>query len=335
MIPHNRPTLGKEEMNVASQVIGSGWLAQGKEVELFENEICDYLELPEQHAVVVNSGTSALYIAILHLDKLIFGYPAYTCSSLRNAIWMANCKAFPLDISRDNPNLDIEIANEKDVDALIIPHTFGIPADVIKSNKLYIEDIAQALGAKIGNKFVGTFGELGILSFSATKLITSGGQGGAIISRNKDLINQIRDYREFDMRSDMKQRFNFQMTDLQASIGRIQLRKLNSFIERREDIFQRYINAGFDMVYHKERSVESVRYRAIIRTDRPYYLISKLYKSGIKAIIPIEEFELGIIGIHPNSIFLTRNTVSLPIYPSLTNQEVDKIILVVKECLCY
>lgn len=335
MIPHNSPTLGIEEMHAASRVIDSGWVAQGREVEEFEKEFCEYLGLPEGHAVMVSSGTAALYLAIEHLKKDRFGFPAYTCSSVRNAILMAGCEAVPMDVYKSTPNLDVVYADRKNVDALIIPHMFGIPASVMEAQtKPYIEDAAQSLGAKIGGISVGTSGVYGVFSFSATKMITSGGQGGAIVSRNRDRIDQIRDYREFDMREDVKQRFNFQMTDIQAAIGRVQLSKINSFIERREEIFQRYVEAGFTMMRSSDERYQDVRYRAVMITDRPLRIINSLLEAEIKAIIPIQEFELGTIGFHPQSFKLTYNTISLPIYPGLKDAEQDKIITVVKESLC-
>ena len=95
-----------------------------------------------------------------------------------------------------------------------------------------IEDCAQSLGASIDNKKTGIIGKVGIFSFYTTKLMTSGGQGGMFVSKDKNLVDKVRDYREFDCRRDKKHRFNFQMTDLQASIGRVQLKQLPLFLER-------------------------------------------------------------------------------------------------------
>ena len=334
MIQHNKPTLGKEEREAANRVISSGWVAQGKEVESFENELCDYLGLPEGHAVMVSSGTAALYLAVLQTYKESFAYPVYACSSIRNAIAMAGRECIELDVSRNSPNVDISDIRQKDYDVAIIPHIFGIPADVHKAQVIFIEDAAQALGAKINNQPVGTFGRYGVFSFSATKLITSGGQGGAVVSSDPYLIDEIRNFREFDMRRDYRRRFNFQMTDIQAAIGRVQLKKLDSFIERREEIFQKYLQAGFKLIQSKGKIKKDVRYRAVIETGNPDYLINGLAEYGIKAIVPIEEFEiLGGQKFFPNALKLTHNTVSLPIYPSLTDQEVDLIILTVQRCL--
>ena len=276
-IPHNKPTLGKEEEQAAIRVIRSGWLAQGKEVELFENEFCDFLGLPEGQAVALASGTAALYLALRVLagkGKRV-ALPVYGCSSLRHATALAGGREILIDTGPDSPNIETSLLKEGNVDLAIIPHMFGIPADISNLKGIdVVEDCAQALGATIGGIPVGLFGSLGIYSFYATKLMTSGGQGGMVVSKDKALIAAIRDYREFDQRRDHKERFNLQMTDLQAAIGREQLQKLPNFIIRRADIFKKYQDAGLDLLDTNANNVSPVRYRAVIENWHP----SKSYR---------------------------------------------------------
>ena len=112
---------------------------------------------------------------------------------------------------------------------------YGFPSKIkSKSSHPIIEDVCQSLGAKINNKKVGLQTDIGIFSFYATKLITSAGQGGMIISRNSSLISEIRDFLNFDQRQDNKKRFNFNMTDVQAAMGIVQLRRIREFLEKRE-----------------------------------------------------------------------------------------------------
>jgi len=195
-----------------------------------------------------------------------------------------------------------------------------------------IEDCAQALGAKVRGRFTGLEGRLGVFSFGATKLMTSGGQGGMVASRDRDLVDAIRDYRQFDCRHDRKQRFNFQMTDLQAAIGRVQLAKLPSFLSRRDRIFQKYHEAGFKLLgaeSEQKPDIQPARFRAVLKTAEPGRLIEALSRAGIKAIVPVEDWELlGSPELFPQALELTRTTVSLPVYPSLTDDEVNRIIQV-------
>lgn len=337
MVPHNKPTFGIEEEQAVERVIRSGWIAQGKEVEAFENEFCKFIGLPEGYAVALSSGTASLFLALWVLDgcgkKVAF--PVYACSSLRHAVAMSGASEFLVDIAAGNPNIDLDALNQSKADIAIIPYIFGIPLDISGLNSLeIIEDCAQALGASVNNIPVGLHGKIGIFSFYATKLITSGGQGGLIISKDKALIDSIRDYREFDQRRDNEKRFNFQMTDIQAAIGRIQLKRLPHFLQRRNEVFEIYRNAGLPLMDLPKDNISPVRYRAILIIEEPENIIDSLLSAGIKAIIPIQDWELmGDKTLFPNAFNLTQQTVSLPIYPSLSDVEVQKIITAVKDNL--
>jgi perosamine synthetase len=339
MIPHSRPTLGLEEQRAAGRVLASGWIAQGREVEAFENEHCGYLGLPEGHAVAVSSGTAALFLALWILDAQgsTVACPVYACSALVNAIRLAGALPHFVDTAADSPNIDPSRLARATAGISIIPHMFGMPVDISAATKngvVVIEDCAQALGASFAGAPVGVNGQVGIFSFYATKMITAGGQGGMLVSRDRGLADAARDYRQFDGRHDRKPRFNFQMTDLQAAIGRVQLRKLPSFVARRDEIFARYRAAGFDLLDEKTRGVP-VRYRSIVRTQSPRAIIDKLAKYDIKAIVPVEDRELlGAADQYPNAAAMTRTTVSLPTYPLLSDEELSRILDVLNEAAC-
>lgn len=334
MIPHNFPTLGEAEKAAVTRVLESKWIAQGREVEALENELCEYLGVPDGHAVMVSSGTSALYLALLALNahgKKV-GLPVYVCAAVRNAIGMVGAECAYLDCASDSPNLDSNVVPESGADLLVAPSMFGIPAKLPADGKIpVVEDIAQALGAKVGADYAGLRGSIGVCSFYATKLITTGGQGGALISKDKSIIDQIRDYREFDSRRDQKLRFNFQMTDLQASVGRTQLSKMPEFLRLRENIFEIYKYAGLPMLEDKGSNITAVRYRAVMRCAEPESLINTLGAQGIRAIVPIEDWELlDASDAHHNAKALTRSTVSLPIYPSLSEEDAKRIAQVAR-----
>lgn len=333
MISHNKPTLGKEEEEAALRVIRSGWLAQGHQVNAFEDEFCQFLNLPQGHAVAVSSGTAALFLALwaVNAKNKIVAFPVYACSALRNAVSMAGAKEYLVDVAESSPNIDLEHVRESKPDIIILPHMFGIPVDFDTLEEVnIIEDCAQSLGATVDGIQVGLHGKLGLYSFYATKLITTGEQGGMIASTDKALIDTIRDYREFDCRRDNNKRFNFQMTDLQAAIGREQLRKLPAFLERREEIYNRYEDAGLtllDINGKNDKRIMPVRYRAVLKTKCPEKIINSLDHFGVKVIVPIEDWELlGKPDLFPFALKLTKETVSLPVYPSLTNSEIDIIL---------
>jgi len=328
VIEHNKPTLGKQEQQAVSKVLESGHIAQGLEVERFENEFCDFLGLPERHAVALSSGTSALFMALwsLNAKNKSIAIPVYVCSALRNAVAMAQAKEVLIDNAVNGPNICLNQLQKNNADIAIVPHMFGIPNEIQNIKDIdIIEDCAQSLGASIDNKKTGLIGKVGIFSFYATKLMTSGGQGGMLVSKDKNLVDRVRDYRDFDCRRDKKHRFNFQMTDVQASIGRVQLKRLPIFLERRQEIFAMYKESGLDLIESENNA--SVHYRAVIRVNNPIKIKDKLLKQGIKTIIPIEDWELLDNGSeYRNSYHLTQTTLSLPIYPSLTNKDVLNIV---------
>ena len=328
MIEHNKPTLGKQEQQAVSKVLESGYIAQGLEVERFENEFCDFLDLPERHAVALSSGTSALFMALwsLNAKNKSIAMPVYACSALRNAVAMAQAKEVLTDNAMNSPNICLNQLQKSNADIAIVPHMFGLPNEIQNIKDIdVIEDCAQSLGASIDNKKTGLIGEVGIFSFYATKLMTSGGQGGMFVSKDKNLVDKVRDYREFDCRRDNKHRFNFQMTDVQASIGRVQLKRLPIFLERRQEIFAMYKEVGLDLIESENNA--SVYYRAVIRVNNPVKIKGKLLRLGIKTIIPIEDWELLDNGSeYKNAYHLTQTTLSLPIYPSLTNRDVTNIV---------
>ena len=140
MIVHNQPTLGKQEKLAVSKVIDSGHIAQGIEVERFENELCDFLGLPEHHAVALSSGTSALFMSLWSLDAKgkSVAMPVYVCSSLRNAVAMVQAKAVLLDNEIDSPNISLNQLQKSNADFSIVTHKFGLPNEIQKINNFDI-----------------------------------------------------------------------------------------------------------------------------------------------------------------------------------------------------
>ena len=129
--------------------------------------------------MVLSSGTAALYLALRFLLKPCssVALPTYACAALRNAVTMAGMKPVYIDCSPDSVNIDPSLINSSPVDIAITPSLFGIPFDARSiTNIPVIEDIAQSFGSFTGSMYTGTLGSAGILSFYATKLITSGGK---------------------------------------------------------------------------------------------------------------------------------------------------------------
>jgi perosamine synthetase len=331
VISHNRPTLGTTEKEAALRVLDSGWVAQGREVEAFEAEVCAYLGLDERCAVALSSGTSALFMALwaLGVRGKRVAIPVYSCAALRNAVVMAGAQPVAIDVESDSPNIDFAAIPRDGADVIVAAHMFGFPSRWARefNSMPVIEDCAQALGARVDGNPVGLNGTCAVFSFYASKMLTSGGQGGMLASREKSIIDAVRDYRQFDSRHDRLPRFNLQMTDLQAAIGRAQLAQLGTFIQRRKEIQNRYVAAGIPLWFSPAAGCEPNHYRAIMEHQDTSVAIEQLKLDGIHAIVPICDWELlDDTERFPRAAALCQRTISLPTYPLLTSAEVLKVI---------
>lgn len=341
MIPHNKPTLDNADFAAVAEVLKSGWIAPGKRVCEFEKQISDYL-LADGQAVAVESGTAAIHLALLALgvkkrDHVIL--PTYVCSAVLNAVRYTGAVPIITDISNDGFNITSQEVKQKisnKTAVLIIPHMYGIPADMQDLLDLgipIIEDCAQSIGAEIDGRKTGTLGDIAVFSFYATKLLTTA-KGGAVYSKNSEYTDFIHDLVDFDCRQDYKTRFNYRMSDLQAALGQSQLKKLDGFIAKRKTIANRY-TAILQQKKHAEivkisENKENVFYRyVIISEENPDKIKKKFHKAGISVINPLEPWELLHNYLHldshdyPHAEKISRSSISLPIYPSLTDVEVE------------
>ena len=119
--------------------------------------------------------------------------------------------------------------------------------------------------------------------------MTSGGHGGIIISKQKSLVDKARDFIHFDMQKDDKLRFNFSMTEIQAAMGLAQLEYYGKFLQKRQAIWDIYQSYELPLLDNPDYNAQNVRFRAIIRTDKPQHLIAHLASKNIKAIVPCGE----------------------------------------------
>jgi perosamine synthetase len=337
VISHNRPTLGQAEKEAALRVLDSGWVAQGREVEAFEAEVCRYIGLDERCAVALSSGTAALFMAlwVLGAKGKRVAIPVYSCAALRNAVVMAGAQPVAIDVEADSPNIDLNALPPNGVDLIVAAHMFGFPSRWPREFKSIpvIEDCAQAIGARIDGIPVGANGTAAVFSFYATKMLTSGGQGGMLVSRERSIVDAVRDYRQFDSRQDRVPRFNLQMTDLQAAVGRAQLARIGEFIGRRKEIQNRYLAGGIPLWRNDPaEGIESNYYRAIFEIPDTRTAIEQLERNEVRAIVPVHDWELiEDAEKFPRAGALCRRTISLPTYPLLTPADVLSVIQAVSK----
>lgn len=343
MIPHNRPTLSQQDSDAMAKVIASGYVAQGKQVAAFERQMADYVGL--KSGCALSSGTASLFVALKVAgvqtgDKVII--PTYVCSALLNAIYMAGAQPVLLDVDRENFNIiwnQVLDAIDEQTKAVIVPHIHGVPAyidkDSLPDGVTLIEDCATAVNSFVEysgeRKHVGHIGSMAVFSFYATKYFTCG-QGGMICTDDEEFYNRIVDYRDFDCCETYIPRFNLQMTDIQAAMGLSQMDRLHEFATRRNEIAAAYRDICDQNGWKYQGRGNN--YRFIIKLDseaKRDELMKIMEQNDIRCIIPIERYELLHNYLHldaklyPNAEEIASRTLSLPIYPSLTNEELERI----------
>lgn len=350
-IKHNKPTITEEDILAVNEVLQSGYIAQGNKVAEMEFLLSKYSKIP--FSVAVSNGTTAIYLALYACDigegdEVII--PTYVCSALLNAIFMLKAKPVLVDVNETDFNISWnDVFNRINVKtkAILVPHIHGMPSQIasdLPSNIVIIEDCGTALGSYIENEHVGNRGSLSIFSFYATKYATSG-QGGSVCSHYPQLIEKVIDYRNFDCCDRYIPRFNFQMTDMQAALGISQLRRIQIFSDRRKQIAIKYqlICDKYNVDYQRS-SVNTIsynNYRFIIKLEetRRNAVMLGLKQKGISCIVPIEGYELLHNYLHLSKTDfstaekLAATTLSLPIYPSLNDEQIEYILTNLKQYL--
>jgi len=342
VIPHSRPILDESDVFSVSEVIRSGRIAQGELVEKFEKKVANFIGVDS--AVATNTGTSALHLSLIAVGIKKGDYvaiPSFVCAALLNAVKYVGAHPLLVDIDPETYNIDVRDLKKrikKSTKAIILPHQFGLPADIDEILSLgipVIEDCAQAIGAVYKGKKAGSFGRLSCFSFYATKVLSTG-EGGMVASDSKNLLKKIRDLRGYDNKKNYTVRYNYKMTDIQAAMGIAQLKKLNSFLLKRVNIAKRYSSelqefCNVPSARYKDRKHIFFRFPIQIQgsVSKALNFFSERGVTCARPVFkPIHKY-LQINGF-PNTDTVWNNTISIPIYPSLTDKEICKILDVLK-----
>jgi len=273
LMPIALPQLGEAEIAAATRVLLSGWVTQGPEVAAFENEFAAICGVPE--AIAVSNCTTALHL-VLHALGIAPGDEVITVShsfvATANAIMHCGAKPVFIDITLDDLNMDpaaIEPAITAQTKAILVVHQLGMPARMAeiaavagRHGLLLVEDAACAIGSEMrfGNEWRQVGAPVGIaacFSFHPRKLLTTG-DGGMITTFDHELAARLRRLRQHGMSVNDRQRhlsksvvfesydevgFNYRLTDIQAAIGREQLKRLPQLLERRRLLVEQYQRA--------------------------------------------------------------------------------------------
>lgn len=361
-IPYGRQWIDDEDVRAVSEVLVSDFLTTGPLVGVFENALAHYVST--KHAVVFNSGTSALHAAYfasgLGPDQEIITSPL-TFAATANAARYLGAKVRFVDVEPDTGNIDPNTLEDAVSPAtrIIVPVDYaGHPAEydtimhfASKHGLTVVADAAHSLGATYRGRKAGTLSDLAAISLHPVKPITTA-EGGAVFTEQAHLADTLRSFRSHGIRRETNSDepwyyemhdlgYNYRLTDVQCALGMSQLKKIDTFIARRRSIAKRYNETLKDihgLVLPTERPhVESAWHLYVVRVPEAKYrapFFHRLRDLGLGVQVhyipvywhPYYE-KLGYRrGLCPRAEDFYNRAVSLPIFPKMSDGDVDMVL---------
>lgn len=356
-IPIYKPYMKGNEEKYVLECLRSGWVSSaGSFVEKLEKKFADYIGT--SHSTSCSNGTTALHLAQLALgigpgDEVIV--PDFTFVSTASTV--VHCSATPVlaDINPQTLNIDpasIEEKITKKTKAIIPVHIYGNPAPMKeimeiaqKHDLLVIEDAAEAHGAMIGGKKVGTFGDASIFSFYGNKIMTTG-EGGMVVSNDEKTIEKAKLLKNHGASKEKKYwhevvAYNYRLTNIQAALGLAQLEMVEEIIEKKRKVAQNYAKlfseSGF-VLPNEEKGTRNVYWLYWFMDKSPKFnfdaAAQKLSAFGIESrplFYPLSVMppfkRSGLV----NSVKVYKTGMCLPSFPDLTFEEQEKVARAILE----
>jgi perosamine synthetase len=366
-VPLARPEISEADIAAVVDVLRSPHLSQGPAMHAFEEELAAYLDVP--HAVVVNSGTSALQLALRALgikdgDEVIL--PSFSFMAVTNAVLSERAVPVFVDIDPRTLNMDpatLEAVVSEKTRAIILVHSFGFPApakeitDFARRHSLsVIEDACEALGAECRGEKAGTSGDIGIFAFYPNKLITTG-EGGALVTRSHALAARLRSLRNqgrlgTDWWQHHEPGFSYRLSDINCALGRQQLARIEQTLCRREELAGSYRrrlrpNAGLSC-FGPEESHERISWftypilleDSFTRQDRDE-IWAELRRRGIECgryfapshLQPALRSMTFRCGELTETVSVSARLLCMPLFHSLSELEIDTVCATLDEIL--
>ncbi len=371
MIPYGHQSIDDDDIQAVLDVLRSDYLTQGPKVEEFEKKLAEYCGA--KYAVVVSNGTTALhaaYFAIGLKDGDEFITSAMTFPATSNAgIWQGGKPVF-VDIDPMTGNINVDLIEEKinKKTKAIVPIDYtGRPVDLDKIKELaekynlvVIEDACQSLGASYKGKKIGSISDLTVFSFHPVKSITTG-EGGAIITNNEAFYKRMKLFITHGItKVNLDKSFgawyfnmvelgqNYRLTEFQCALGENQLKKLDSYVNKRIELAKIYNNNFKDLEeisipLDNDGKYSSAWHLYVIRLNKKLSakrseIFDELRAQGIGVQvhhIPLYMHSyykgLGYIGDNlPNTQNWYNSIISLPLYPGLTTEDQEYVIKTVR-----
>ena len=344
-------SIQKEIDFVIKQVLNKGWFILGENVDKFEEEFAEYCGV--KYGIGVANGVEAIQIALIGLDigkgdEVITA--ANSCPATALGIYLSGANPVYVDIDINSYNIDaskIEEKITKRTKAILPVHLYGQVAQMDLINKIakkyklkVVKDASQAHGAEYKNRKAGSLGDVGCFSFYPSKNLGAYGDGGMIVTNNKNLAERLKGLRNYGKNNKgefLERGINSRLDELQAAILRVKLKYLDKWIKQRRYLANLYNDnlEDSELILPKEDKDCFHSYHLyVIRSKKRNQLMNFLKNNGIQTaihypkVIYLEKayqdpkFKKGFCPIAEK---LSQEILSLPIYPELTKQEVKKI----------
>ena len=359
-IPAARPLIGAEERAAVDAVLAGGMVVQGPQVAAFEEEFSARV-VGGAHCVAVNSGTSAQHLAALAAGagadrRAEVIVPSFTFAATANSVAITGARPVFADIDPVTFTLDpasVEAAVTERTIAIEVVHLYGLPADmpkildIARRHGLAVwEDCAQAHAAAIGDEPVGAFGAWGSFSFYPTKNMTSL-EGGMVSTADAELARRVRLLRNQGMERQYANEvvgLNNRMTDVAAAVGRVQLTRLAGWTAARRanaaaldagladapGVVTPHVPPGYTHVYHQY----TIRLEGASAAERDEVakVLREQWQVGTGVYYPIPNHRLPSLAPYapgldlPGTEKAARECLSLPVHPSLSEADLERIV---------
>lgn len=338
-----------------SKVIDRGIFLNGPEVSTLEANLQKFFE--KKFFVSCASGHDALFLSLQALglkkdNEVIFPVNAYPTAF---PIFLSRAKGVPADVDNNgqlDPDEVLKLITQK-TKAILIVHLYGLVGnfqkiiDICKKNKLFlIEDCAQAFGGRYKNKLVGRFGDISCFSFYPTKNLATLGDGGGILTNNKNCFDFLKKAVKYGEKEKYKSQFisgHSRLPEIQAAVLNLYLKNIDQEISKRQELFDYYrkqitkYNIKEIRVLESDKNSKPSTHLFVIATKRRDQLRNFLAKKNIPTLIhyplPVNEvdaFKFLKNNQYPNAERLSKEIISLPFHPDMKKNQIDYIVNSIK-----
>jgi len=360
-IPVSKPSITQKEIQYIMDAVSSGWVSSlGKYVDMFEEKFASYCGT--KYALTTSNGTTALHLVLVALgikpgDEVII--PDITFVATGNAVKYVGAKAVIVDIEEDTLCIDPESVKKAitpKTKAIIAVHLYGHPANMEEINKIageygiiVIEDAAEAHGAEVNGKKVGSLGHVGTFSFYGNKIITTG-EGGMITTNDENLYERMRHLRDHAMSKEKRYwhtevGFNYRMTNVQAALGLAQLERIDEIIAKKRLIFEWYKEGLKDIegikLNYEAPWAKNVYWMVCLEVEgytekQRDELMKRLKEKNIDTrpyFYPLSDMPMFEKADTPIAHKVYQRGLNLPSYFDITKDQVDYVCKTIKELL--